>query len=144
MFKKNNIPTTIVLLGATGDLVARKILPSLLRLYTGGHLPDKFRVIGFSRRELTDQKFRDLVQAALAAHASEKPNAETERSFLEMFYYSQGEFETQERYTMLAKRLSTLDDEWGLCANKLFYFAVPPSLYETIFRAIAGSGLTLP
>ena len=144
MFKKNNIPTTIVLLGATGDLVARKILPALFRLYTGGHLPDKFRVIGFSRRELTDQKFRDLVQAALAAHASEKPNAETERSFLEMFYYSQGEFETQERYTMLAKRLSTLDDEWGLCANKLFYFAVPPSLYETIFRAIAGSGLTLP
>ena len=94
--KKNNIPTTIVILGATGDLVARKIVPALFRLHIAGHLPDKFRVIGFSRRLLSDQDFRDHVGSALAAHVPGKHSMQDEHSFLEMFYYAQGEFHEKE------------------------------------------------
>ena len=142
MFKKNNIPTTIVLLGATGDLVSRKIMPAVFRLYKAGQLPDRFRVIGFSRRELSDADFREYIHGTLASVEGTTP--ELVGAFLELVYYSRGEFETQEHYASLATRLTSLDDEWSTCSNKLFYLAVPPKLYETIFRALAASGLSVP
>ena len=62
---KNNkilIPTSIVIFGATGDLVRKKIIGSLLRLYSFGYLPEKFRIIGVSRRDYSDEVFREFLK----------------------------------------------------------------------------------
>jgi len=40
--------------------------------------------------------------------------------------------------------LETRDREHGVCSDKLFYLAVPPSLYETVFTRLAKSGLAIP
>jgi len=37
-----------------------------------------------------------------------------------------------------------VDGEWKVCSNKLFYLAVPPQNYESIFTHLKSSGLTLP
>ena len=140
--KKNNTPTTLVILGATGDLVSRKIVPAVFRLYKSGQLPDRFRVMGFSRRDMSDTDFRGYIRGTLASVEGTTP--ELVHAFLEFFYYTRGEFESEAHYGNLAKRLQSLDDEWGTCTNKLFYLAVPPKLYEMIFRAIAASGLSIP
>ena len=142
MSKKNNTPTTLVILGATGDLVSRKIVPAVFRLYRTGQLPDRFRVMGFSRRDLSDTDFREYIRGTLASVEGTSPTLVN--SFLGLFYYTRGEFESDAHYADLSQRLTTLDDEWGTCTNKLFYLAVPPKLYETIFRAIATSGLSIP
>ena len=44
--------------GATGDLARRKLLPGLFRLEAAGLLPDKYELIGSSRRAMTDEQFR--------------------------------------------------------------------------------------
>ena len=43
--------TTLVIFGATGDLARRKLLPALYNLAHEGALPDRFNMVGISRRE---------------------------------------------------------------------------------------------
>lgn len=49
----------IVMFGATGDLAKRKLLPGLFHLAAAGLMPDKYQIIGSSRRGLTDEQFRE-------------------------------------------------------------------------------------
>ena len=58
---KFNIPTVIVVFGATGDLMARKITPALFSLHLKKKLPPMFKVIGVSRRGMTHDSFREHV-----------------------------------------------------------------------------------
>ncbi|MGB4442151.1 MAG: hypothetical protein WBJ62_08005 [Coriobacteriia bacterium] len=54
MPQRDAAPTVLVVFGATGDLMARKIVPSLFHLNRDGLLPPLLRVVGFSRRYWSD------------------------------------------------------------------------------------------
>ena len=135
-------PTILVVFGPTGDLMARKVVPSLYYLREKGQLPARLRVVGFGRREWGDEELRAHVRAILAERAAHADPADVE-AFLELFEYQRGEFHELASYFDTAKHVNRIQDEWGVCANKLFYLAVPPENYETIFRNIASSGLTI-
>src|SRR5437660_229101 len=45
MAQSSHYPTVLIILGATGDLVRRKIAPALYNLYTEGLLPDNFQIV---------------------------------------------------------------------------------------------------
>ncbi len=115
-------PTTIIILGITGDLAQKKILPALYDLYIKKELPEKTQIVGFSR----------------------KPETPTP-DFGSNFTYVQGDFDAPESYTKLAAHLQKLDEKFhDGCSNKLFYLSVPPTLYETIATHLSASGLTVP
>jgi glucose-6-phosphate 1-dehydrogenase len=137
-------PTILVVFGATGDLMSRKIVPALYHLYENGRLPERFRVIGFARRPFPDEVFRSDVAKQLSEHMDVRPSAEKLVPFLAMFSYQQGHFEEDAAYAMLGEDLRAIDAEWGACANKLFYLAVPPPYYRAIFERLASSRLTEP
>ena len=122
--------------------MARKVVPSLYYLREKGQLPAQLRVVGFGRREWGDSDLRDHVRAILAERAAHADPADIEE-FLEHFEYQRGEFHDPEAYKETQRHLSRIQTEWGVCANKLFYLAVPPENYETIFRNLAGGGLTI-
>ncbi|MBL7102411.1 MAG: hypothetical protein ISS60_06600, partial [Desulfobacteraceae bacterium] len=42
-------PCTLVIIGASGDLTARKLVPALLNLYLNDGLPDPFLIVGCGR-----------------------------------------------------------------------------------------------
>ena len=54
----------MVVFGATGDLMARKILPSLFYLYKENKLPRGFRVVGVSRRDISEEGFKEKMREA--------------------------------------------------------------------------------
>src|SRR5438034_4116816 len=56
-------PCTIVIFGATGDLTHRKLIPALYNLAADGELPPATTVVGFARREKTDEQFRNELAA---------------------------------------------------------------------------------
>src|SRR3974390_562606 len=58
-------PFTLVVLGVTGDLAARKILPALFSLWRGDYLPAQFAIVGVGRRDKDDAAFRDDVRRAI-------------------------------------------------------------------------------
>ena len=53
--------TSIIIFGGTGDLARRKLLPALFQLACKERLPENFRIVGFARRENSDDKFRELM-----------------------------------------------------------------------------------
>jgi len=133
--------TILVVFGATGDLMARKVVPSLYHLRGKGQLPEHLRVVGFGRRDWGDEELRDHVRGILAERAAEADPSDIEE-FLGMFCYQHGQFPDAASYEATKALLDSIQDEWGVCTNKLYYLAVPPEHYETIFRHLAESGLT--
>ncbi len=137
-----NIPTVFIIFGATGDVMARKVVPALYHLFEKNKLPKMFKIIGFSRQDLSDQKFGEKVFGALTEHSN--ANLKICGEFCNIFSYHKGDFNNKADYVSLAKKLKEIDETWGVCTNKLFYFAVPPQFYETIFKNLAESQLTKP
>ena len=133
-------PTILVIMGITGDLTAKKVAPALFNLYRKKVLSEKFRIVGFGRREFTDVTIREYVQGLVLAKfpdADQKDLAE----FLALFEYQQGLFETGESYENLKQKLHQIQEGWGEKTNRLFYLAVPPDIYGGIFENLKSSGL---
>ncbi len=139
MPQRDAAPTVLVVFGATGDLMARKIVPSLYHLSREQLLPPLFRVVGFSRRDWSDDDLRAHVKAIIAERY---PSADALDEFLALFTYQQGTFADESAYAELARFTEDAAREWNACTNKLFYLAVPPQNYETILGNLARSGLT--
>ena len=136
--------TVLVVLGATGDLMARKIVPSLFYLFGKGLLPKRLWVVGFGRRPWGDAELQKHVRGILA---DKYPDADpaTVEGFLGYFRYFHGNFDQPEAFLGLGGYLKGIDDEWGVCSNKLFYLAVPPDRTTRLSSAnLADSGLTEP
>ena len=141
--QKYNVPTIFTIFGATGDLNKRKLLPALFDLYQKGFLPERIKIVGIGRRLFSDKEYRFFVKEALENKKHKHSEKELE-DFLEHIVYHEGDFTKPESYKKLSKKLISIEDDFGQCSNKLFYLAVAPVNYHTIFRQLADSGLTIP
>ena len=137
------ISTTLVIFGGTGDLAERKIFPALFDLFQGNLLPDNFRVVGISRKEKSNEEYREFVRDAIEKKNRANDNKKLE-IFLENIFYLSSDFQAKESYQKISENLIESDKKFGQCSNKLFYLAVPPELYDPIFQNIFDSGLSVP
>ncbi|SRR5579875_1388261 len=133
-------PCAIVILGASGDLAKRKLLPALYDLAVHGCLAPRFRLLGFARTEMSDQEFQQQATEFLP----DKPagSDDSDRSgFLQHLRYFSGNYNDPESYQRLATRLAELDREAHLGGNRLFYLATPPAIYPRIVEQLGRAGL---
>ena len=147
MLKYNNLkdmtPTIFIILGITGDLAGRKILPALLNLYANKQLPSQFAIVGFSRRFFNREEFRQMIREHMDIGIGQY-REEDIKHFIDHMHYEQGFFDKTDSYNQLAKRLKIIDENFKTCSNKLFHLSVPPTLYEQIINQLSLSGLTIP
>lgn len=127
-------PTTLVILGATGDLMRKKIVPALFHLHQNNKLPEPFYILGFARRPFTDQSFRELVTSMLEERGELQRGRDALPNFLQRLSYAQGQFDDPVGYRALASRLPQN-------SNKLFYMAVAPHFVQSALRHLATTGL---
>lgn len=137
-------PTVLVIFGATGDLMAKKIAPSLLHLFKKDKLPKLLQIVGFSRRPLSQNAFKEHLIKSVRQYKGIPTDPKQIDMFMQRVSYHQGRFDDLADYQLLAKILGRIDGEWKTCANKLFYLAVPPAFYKTIFMNLDTSGLSVP
>jgi glucose-6-phosphate 1-dehydrogenase len=137
-------PCTLVIFGATGDLTHRKLIPALYNIAADGDLPAGLTVIGFARREKTDEQFRSELETAARKFSRQTVGDELWKDFAEGIFYHQSEFEDANGYTSLAKRLDELDTQRGTRGNRLFYLAVAPDQFDDILIKLKESGLNKP
>jgi glucose-6-phosphate 1-dehydrogenase len=123
MSSKFNIPTVVVVFGATGDLAQKKIFPALFNLFQKQQLPEKFSVIGSSRSDRSDETFREYVTDILQRFYGDELDPAQLDAFLPMISYEQAEFTNPKDYQELAQVLGKTDEHWSICSNKLFYLA---------------------
>jgi glucose-6-phosphate 1-dehydrogenase len=134
-------PCTVVIFGATGDLTHRKLVPALYNIAADGDLPSALRVVGFARREKTDEQFRAELGEATRKFSRQTVQDEMWKSFAERIYYHRSEFSDDAGYTRLAERLRQIDAEHGTGGNRLFYLSVAPTEVEGILERLKQSGL---
>jgi glucose-6-phosphate 1-dehydrogenase len=135
-------PATVVILGASGDLTRRKLIPALHSLGCEGLLPDSIRVVGVARTDLSDQAFRSQVYQGVIDYARLHPGVcELWPTFADRISYLAGEYTDPDTYRHLGEVLARADTQIGGEGNWLFYLATPPGLYPVIVEQLGKAGL---
>src|SRR5947208_1094915 len=134
-------PCSIVIFGATGDLTHRKLIPALYNLAADGELPPAVAVVGFARREKSDDGFRRELEETTRKFSRQTVRDEIWKTFAQSIFYHQSEFEDESGYKSLAQRLDKIDKERGTRGNRLFYFAAAPDQFEPILKNLKAAGL---
>ena len=139
--KRDVQPCSIIIFGASGDLTARKLVPALYHLFVEGQLPDPFRVVGFARREKTDESFREEMKEGLTKFSRTKTLDKTKwAEFAANISYCRGDFGETEAYKGLYEHLGSFEDE-RLQKNLLMYLASSPSQFGMIAENCHIAGL---
>jgi glucose-6-phosphate 1-dehydrogenase len=138
-------PCALVILGASGDLTQRKLVPALYYLARERLLPAGFSVVGCAKTPYTHEQFRQKMRDALKKFSwvSAADDSALE-SFSKGLFYVAGDFGNAKAYAQLAGLLEQLDRERGTCGNRLFYLATPPSFFPEIIRCLGEGGLADP
>ncbi len=119
-------PTILVIIGITGDLARRKLMPAIERLAAAGVLPEKFRVVGIGRDEMS----MDDVLARI-------PSSDYLKDHLEMWCM---DMEDASSYKGLKDRLDAVEDEFGGRAQRVFHLSVPPQISVAIIEHLGQAG----
>ena len=126
-------PFTLVIFGASGDLTRRKLVPALWSLYAGRTLPEPFAIIGSARSEVSVDEFRRRMHGAVREFARVKPpSANVWDRFASSLSYVNGDPADPALYASLDRALRDIEKARPGAANRLFYLATPPSLYDAI------------
>jgi glucose-6-phosphate 1-dehydrogenase len=116
-------PTILIIFGISGDLSRRKLLPALAKIDKNAQLPEHFKLLGISRRQIHK---KDVLRAA----------SKSLSKYLSLFTMDLGD---QSEYDKLAEKIKGLDN--GRSAQIIFYFAVPPAATLPIIRHLGKAGL---
>ena len=133
-------PCTIVIMGATGDLTARKLMPALFNLFQNEGLPDPFLIVGCGRTQLDDDGFRDKMKTAL--QTTGKIDGSRWTDFAAALHYRVIDYEGPDSYQKLAQSLGELDTQYKTQGNRIFYVALPPMLYPAVAQLVGQAGLS--
>ncbi len=135
-------PCAFVIFGASGDLTRRKLIPALYNLNVSRLLPASFSMIGFANTESTTEQFRANMHAGTAQFSRRKPVADaTWLDFASRLHYVTGTFEDPAAYGRLREKLEELDQTAGTRGNRIYYLAIPPSLFPMAIENLAKAGL---
>ena len=106
-------------------------------------LPDKFAVIGAGSDEKTEETFRTEVRTQLAQFAPETvaDNPDKLTKFLELLYYKPVNNKIKEDFDGLKSYINTLCTRLDIPRNLIYYFSIPPFMYEVVAAHLVSSGL---
>jgi len=132
----NNLPTSIIIFGASGDLTQRKLMPSLFNLCRKGRMPKKFRIIGYGGTAFTDDQFRAHLEEGVKQFASFEFNKDEWSDFAPNLFYLQGKYDALDDFERLSESMNSRENGAG---NRIYYMATPPGVFPHIIDLL---GLT--
>ena len=136
---------TVVLFGASGDLAKRKVIPAMFDLAQYQALGERYAIVGFARTPMTDDSFRSMAgEAAKTIGEGGPPDPTKWDDFAANLLYISGDYNDQNAYSELAKRLAELEQQKQLGGNRLYYLSTPPEVYPSIVEQLGRAGLARP
>jgi glucose-6-phosphate 1-dehydrogenase len=131
-------PGTLIVVGASGDLTSRKLLPALAQLAQRRLLAQAFAVVGVARTELTDDAFRDLMVSAV-------PDASPLwADVIKQSRYVAGEYRDPDTFHKLRVVLAEVESQTGSPGNRTFYLATIPAVFEHVVDSLGAAALNRP
>jgi glucose-6-phosphate 1-dehydrogenase len=133
-------PAILTIFGITGDLANRKLLPALYHLAHDELLPKSFRIVGITRRGTTAKAVVERIRASVELQGDKCSQEildwlEQATSVVTMDITDPGE------YVRLKLELDRLENESGVCLNRLFYLAIPSQVFSPVVRELGRSEL---
>ncbi|MCG5213913.1 glucose-6-phosphate dehydrogenase [Streptosporangium sp. KLBMP 9127] len=120
----------LVIVGATGDLNARYLLPALTALRAAGHLDDRFVLTCADREDWTSEQFRAWVNDQLDRHCPSEP-AGVKQAIADLARYRQADAtEAADLAPMIAGE-----------GPVVVYLALPPVIFPSTVTALHRAGL---
>ncbi len=129
-------PYLFVIIGGTGDLARKKLLPAICRLW-GKNLSEFYLIGAGSGKKHNDDTYRDFVAHSLEEEGVDISHIDT----LDWLYYQTVGGGSLEEYKTLADRILQLEEQLKLSGNRVFYLAVPPSVFPNAIKNIGEVGL---
>ncbi len=128
---------TIVIFGASGDLTKRKLIPALYNNFRKGRLADGVRIVGFARREWSDDQFRDHLAGGVEQFGTGFDSG-LWHDFIQRIGYVQGNLDAPEDYRQLHGHLRGMENG---SADRLYYLATAPDFYGPACDHLAAAGM---
>ncbi len=125
--KMKDNSATFVILGGTGDLAKKKLIPSIYALFRDGAL-DEFDVVSTSREEMSDEDYVSIVE-------NNVEKTEGWEEFCQHLHFVRLNFYEDGDYSHLKKVLGNCE------RRKLFYLATLPQHFQTITHNLASHDL---
>ena len=135
--QQREVPFDMVVVGGTGDLALRKLLPALYTLDTCGRISRTGRIIAVARYSGDRDSYLSQYAARARQHiAPGELSEEAWSRFVERVHYLEMSAIDPDAYRNLAALLAGHEDR-----VRIFYLATSPALYGEVSRAIASAGL---
>ncbi len=135
-------PFLLVIFGASGDLSRKKLFPALYRLDRDGLLPGNSCILGAARTAMDQGAFRELMRKTVEETFGKDFDRKAWESFAGRLYYHAGEYDHPASYREMKKSIEDLERTHNTLGNRIFYLAVPPTVYETVVSNLGASGLS--
>jgi glucose-6-phosphate 1-dehydrogenase len=135
-------PCSIVILGASGDLARRKLLPALYNLEHCGQglLPAETAVVGFARTQMSREEFRTSSHEAVNKYSRLKVEDKCWSTFQDKLDYLGG-LDQPDGFQRLRQRLEEVEKARGIAPNRVFYFSIPPEAIRSSIERLHEAGL---
>lgn len=145
----------IIILGVSGDLAARRLLPSLFHLHVQGRLSEQFECWGCSRKDWTDEVLNVFVKNAIETYGEPALKEKLEEqwtTFEKRLHFHRIRFDERADYIALRDKILTTrtkkspspaksERTFAPCENNLYYLSTPPSFFTQICQELASCGL---
>ena len=127
----------LVIFGGAGDLALRKLMPALYHRDCAGQLPPDSRITGLGRRDLSRDRYLDMVNESLREHLEDGSfSDEVWKAFSSRLDYIPTDARDHQSWNGLANALSGHEDR-----VRVFYLATAPDLFGTIAEGCKENGL---
>jgi glucose-6-phosphate 1-dehydrogenase len=135
---------TVVIFGGAGDLVHRKLLPALYNLHLDGLLPPRFAIVGVGRKTMTDDEYRAFAKDGVAKFSRRPIDERAWEDFAALLFFVAAALDSDQGLAPLGARLDIVEHERGLDGDRIYYLAVPPSLFAPTVKQLARARFVPP
>jgi glucose-6-phosphate 1-dehydrogenase len=136
-------PGLLVILGASGDLTKRLLMPALLNLACDRLLPERFAVVGMGRDGMTSEEFRERQRADIRKFCTRGTVDEERWCWLESrLHYMGGEFDDPDAFARLRRLVDDTAAAIGAAGNTLLYLAIAPDFFALVNQQLDTAGFT--
>jgi len=136
-------PVVFAIFGGSGDLTWRKLVPSLYDLFRDSNMPDQFSIIAIDIKDFDTDKLRTRYREGIEKFSRNRELNKTDWSeFARHIYYEKGDFNHPDTYSALKSQCDSLEKEWNLPPQLIFYMATQPSMFGIIPRHLKNAGMS--
>jgi len=127
---------TIIIMGATGDLSRKKLVPAIYNLIKSKKLSD-FAVIGVSRSEWKSEELLNKSKQYIKNIDKKVWNKLKER-----FFYYRTDFKEKKNVCDIGFFAKNIESRFKLPGNRIFYLAIQPRYFEGVSKGLDKCSLT--